>query len=174
MSSTERSDKAKKVLWVIGAFIGILLVLVGKANLNKEQKECVWFGVIIYLFAVVGYIDYTVVMAGPYWPNGLMPYWMSLATLYIALTFLVSWHSYMYTDSVKNAFKHGFVTISFLIGALADWFFFLWGGYVDNLNMQWTWMWQHMVFGWWTGWAQIAFSLCTVLAIVLIWIKIRD
>lgn len=174
MTTEEKSKKAKTVLWIIGAIIGVLLSLLGKANLDKDQEDAVWFGLVLYFFAVLAWLDYTVVIVGPYWPDGLMLYWMSLATLYIALTFIVTWHEWMNSWKVKNTIRHGAVTFLFLVGALADWFFFCIQGYVNDLSMQWTWMWQHMVFGWWTGWAQLAWSLMIVGVIAVIWIKVRD
>ena len=174
MTAEERSDKAKKIIWTVGALIAVILVLLGKRKLTKDQKECVWFGIVVYCFAVVGWIDYNVIHIVAKYPVDLMPYWLSLATLYIALTFIVTWHSFMETESVRNAAKHGLTVFLFLVGAFADWFYFLWAGSIDPLESQWWWMWQHMVFGWWTGYAQITWSLCIVVVIIGIWIKVRD
>jgi len=174
MTAEERSDKTKKIIWTAGALIGIILLILGKRKMSRIQKECTWFGLIVYFFAVLGWMDYNVIHIVAGHPCNLMPYWLSLATLYIALTFIVTWHSYMETWNPKIAAKHGLTVFLFLVGAFADWFFFLWAGYVNDLNMQWAWMWQHMVFGWWTGYAQITWSLCIVVVIIGIWIKVRD
>lgn len=174
MTSKERSETAKKILWILGAILASLLAILSWLGVSKEHAENIWLIIVIYLLAVIGWLDYTVVLVGPYWPEGLMPYWMSLATLYIAITFVITWHSYVFTESVKTAVRHGSVMFLCLVGALADWFFFLWAGYVDNLSSQWWWMWQHMVFGWWTGYAQIVWSVFIVILIILIWIFVRD
>lgn len=170
----ERFEIARVILWVLGAILALLSIIFSWLGINKEHAENIWLIIVIYLLAVIGWLDYTVVLVGPYWPGGLMPYWLSLATLYIAVTFLIIWHSYIFTESVKTAIRHGSVIFLCLVGALADWFFFLWAGYVDNLSMQWTWMWQHMVFGWWNGYAQVVWSVSIVILIILIWKYVRD
>ena len=172
MTSEERSEKAKKILWTAAAFIFIILVLMGKRKLTNTQKECVWLGLIIYCFAVFGWMDYNVVILGQI--TNLMPYWLSLATIYIALAFIVAWHSFMETESVRNAARHGLTVFLFLVGAFADWFFFLWAGYVNDLNIQWWWMWQSMVFDYWTGWLQIGWSLLMVAVTFVVWVGLRD
>lgn len=174
MTAEERSERAKKVVWTAGALIAIILVILGRRKLTKEQRESVWLGTVVYFFAVLAWLDYTVVIAGPYWPGGLMPYWLSLATIYIALAFIVTWHAFMETDSVRNAARHGLTVLLFLVGAFADWFFFLWAGYVDDLSSQWWWMWQHMAFGYWNGYLQIIWSACMLATMAMIWTFVRD
>lgn len=175
----KKAEAAKKVAWVAGALIAIILVLLGRATLNKAQREYVWLGLLIYFYAVLGWVDYTAMYVMPHdftlqTIQHLMSYWMSLATVYVALAFIVTWHSYMYTDSIRNAARHGLISFFFLIGAFADWFFFLIDQGVPALDSQWFWMWQGIVFGWWTGYAQIAWSLWMVVLTIAVWIWVRD
>lgn len=160
---------------IVGAFVAFLMT--GKLKLTEEQKDAVWLGLIIYFYACLTLIDFIVVgwlgEFGLQWSDiWAMPYWITLALIYVSITFLVTWHYYMATDNLKNSVKYGAVVFFSLIGAFLDWIWFLYAMSVYPMDAQWTWMWQYMVFGWWNGWAQVVWSLLMLVVLIVVWKKL--
>jgi len=171
-TTEERSKEAHKVIWTVGALIAIFLAIAGIVKTTKSQRQCIWFGLIAYFYVVLAWLDYIVVFVISKHPVDLMFYWLALATIYIGLAFVVSWQAFMHTNNAKTAARHGLTILLILVGSLADWFFFVIQGLPD-LNAQWLWLWQGLLFGYWTGYLQIGWSLFILGIIGLVWTKLR-